>query len=83
MFTDIKRWEEEINERNQINWQENFFKLKVLKDARLLHEFTDGSKRTIRKISVDQSLMCNIPPKQVEKFWKDRWEQNPVSIQII
>jgi hypothetical protein len=34
-------------------------------------------KRTVRKITVDQSPICKIPPEQVEKFWKDRWEQCP------
>jgi hypothetical protein len=44
---------------------------------KLQRDFTDDSKRTVRKISVDPSPMCKIPPSQVEKFWKDRWEQCP------
>jgi hypothetical protein len=77
MTANIKEWKEVTNERNQINWQTKFEKVKRIKELRIQHELVDDNKRTVRKIIVDQSPMCNIPSEEVEKFWKGRWEQNP------
>jgi hypothetical protein len=75
IFTNIEEWRENTSRNNQSTYDEKFDKLLKAKNMKLQRDFTDDSKRTVRKISVDQSPMCKIPPEQVEKFWKDRWEQ--------
>jgi hypothetical protein len=68
MISNIEEWREVTNERNRINWQTKFDNIKKIKELRIQHEFTDDSKRTVRKITVDQSPMCNIPSEEVEEF---------------
>jgi hypothetical protein len=37
----------------------------------------DDPKRRVRRITVQSSPMCSIPPRQEEEFWASRWSQNP------
>jgi hypothetical protein len=76
--TSIETWRDTIIETTETTWKEKYDKIKKHKDAILQHEFTDNGKRTVRRITVDQSPMCKIPPEDVYKFWRQRWEQNPV-----
>jgi hypothetical protein len=74
--TDIEEWREATKERNLIDWQTKFQKIKKIKDIRLQHVFTDDSTGTERKHSVNQSPKCKIPLRS-KNFLKNRWEQNP------
>jgi hypothetical protein len=78
LATNIETWRDEIIETTETTWKEKYDKINKHKDAILQHEFTGDSERTVRRITVDQSPMCNIPPEDVDKFWRQRWEQNPV-----
>jgi hypothetical protein len=49
MSADIEEWREETNERNKINWQTKFDKIKKIKELRIQHEFTDDSKEQLEK----------------------------------
>jgi hypothetical protein len=71
--TNIETWRDTIIETT---WKDKDEKIKKHKDTILQHEFTDDSKRAVRKITVDQSPMCNIPPEAVDKFWRARWAKS-------
>jgi hypothetical protein len=46
-------------------------------DKMLQFNYCDDPKRTVRRITVQSSPMCSIPPQEVEEFWASRWNQNP------
>jgi hypothetical protein len=77
MFTNIEEWRETTNRNNEITYDKKYDKILKIKNKKLQRDFTDDSKRTVRKIAADQSPICKIPPQQVEDFWKQRWEQCP------
>jgi hypothetical protein len=78
MITDIDTWRDNLIETANITWKKKYEKIKRHKDTVLQHEFTDDSKRTKRKITVDQSPMCGYPLDEVDRFLRGRLEQNPV-----
>jgi hypothetical protein len=76
-FTNIEEWRIRTEKHYQTSYDEKYHKLLRQKNVKLQRDFTDDSKRTVRKITVDQSPICKIPPEKVEEFWKGRWEQCP------
>jgi hypothetical protein len=75
--TNFEQWHEEEIERNRFIVDEKYKKTQEMLDKMLQYNYCDDPKRTVRRITVQSSPMCSIPPQEVEDFWSSRWSQNP------
>jgi hypothetical protein len=75
--TNFEQWHEEEIERNRFEVDEKYKKTQEMLNKITQFNYCHDPKRTVRRLTVQPSPMCSIPPKQVEELWASRWSQNP------